>query len=287
MGSDLLSISIISILVIIAGACLFRIKNLMKRNALLQDQLQQSENALIKSTAIVDELSQSRTSLMAKVSHELRSPLNAIIGFAELLYHSKVGEISSQQKEYLSDILSSARHLLLLINDVLDIAKVEAGRMEFYPEQVDLEKILNETKEIFKSLIEKKKLQLVTNVDASLKQIKIDPTRFKQVLYNYVSNALKYTPDGGSVTVRIIPIVNTSQLRLEVEDTGVGVRSEDLNKLFVEFQQLDREIAKQYPSTGLGLALTKHIVEAQGGQVDVNSTFGKGSTFIATLPYGK
>jgi len=243
-----------------------------------------AEDEMKKAKEIAEEASRLKTNFMAKISHDLRSPLNGIIGFAELMYHGKVGTISEAHKEYLSDILTSARHLLLLINDVLDISKVESGKMEFFPEKIDINKILDETKDIFHTLIETKHLSITCEVDPTLNKVTIDPARFKQVLYNYVSNALKYTPDNGKVIVRILPEKNSHSFKLEVEDNGIGIRKEDLNRLFVEFQQLEPKISKKYPSTGLGLALTKHIVEAQGGKVGVESEYEKGSKFFAILP---
>ncbi len=241
------------------------------------------EDTLFATKAAAEQASQLKSNFMATISHELRSPLTGIIGFAELMYHEKVGAITPEHKEYLGDILTSSRHLLLLINDVLDIAKVESGRMEFYPEKVDITKTLTETREIFKTMIDAKHIKVNLEIDPSHKQLYVDPSRFKQVLYNYVSNALKYTPDNGVITLRI-KAAGDHLFRLEVEDNGIGIRESDMSKLFVEFQQLDREIARKYPSTGLGLALTKHIVEAQGGRVEAQSVFGKGSTFIAILP---
>lgn len=224
-----------------------------------------------------------KNTFMAKISHELRSPLTGIIGFAELMYHGKVGNISTDQKEYLGDILTSARHLLLLINDVLDLSKVESGKMEFNAEEVDFKKIMDETKGIFQTFIENKKIKFIYEIDPSIGKIKIDPGRFKQVLYNFVSNALKCTDNGGQVTIRIQP-ENAQEFRLEVTDTGIGIHEEDMKKLFIEFQQIDRDIAKKYSGTGLGLALVKNIVEAQHGKVGAKSIFGKGSTFYAILP---
>lgn len=243
-----------------------------------------AEEQTKKAKELAEETSRLKSNFMAKISHDLRSPLNGIIGFAELMYHGKVGPISLEHKEYLGDILTSARQLLLLINDVLDISRVESGKMEFHLEKVNLEKILSETKDIFNTLSSSKNIQVKTSVDPSVQEIKIDPIRFKQVLYNYVSNALKCTPEGGHVNIKIYSDLK-NMLHLEVEDDGIGIREADLSRLFVEFQQLDIDTAKKYPSSGLGLALTKHIIEAQGGQVGVKSIFGKGSTFYAILPF--
>ncbi len=231
----------------------------------------------------MQEASRLKSEFLANMSHELRTPLNAIIGFSELMYHEKVGPISEEHKEYLGDILTSARHLLQLINDVLDLTKVEAGKMVFRPEILDLAKVTGEVKDILRGLASPKGIQVDVQIDPLLTKVILDGSKFKQVLYNYLSNALKFTPDQGRVTIHLKPLEKT-MFRLEVEDTGVGIKREDLHKLFVEFQQLDAGSAKKYAGTGLGLALTKRIVEAQGGKVGVRSEFGKGSVFFAEFP---
>ena len=224
-----------------------------------------------------------KSEFLANMSHELRTPLNAIIGFAELLHDGHVDPDSPQHQEFLGDILTSGRHLLELINDVLDLAKVEAGKLEFRPEPVDVGKLIGEVVAITRTTAATKKITVQTEVDARLGTIVLDPNRFKQVAYNYVSNALKFTPDGGRVTIRTRP-ENDRSFRLEVEDTGVGIQPSDLGRLFVEFQQLDGGAAKRHQGTGLGLALSRRLVEAQGGTVGVRSTPGEGSVFHAVLP---
>lgn len=232
----------------------------------------------------IQEASRLKSEFLANMSHELRTPLNAIIGFAELMHDGKVGPVSESHKEYLNDVLTSAHHLLQLINDVLDLSKVEAGKMEFHPEPVDLAKIIGESLGILRTTIAAKAIRVEAQVDAGLTDIEVDASRLKQVLYNYLSNALKFTPAGGRVTVRAIPGTDASSFRLEVEDTGIGIAPEDLGRLFVEFQQLDAGTAKKHGGTGLGLALTRSLVEAQGGTTGVRSSLGEGSVFHAILP---
>ncbi len=224
-----------------------------------------------------------RNQFLANMSHELRTPLNAIIGFTELIYDEEVGPISEEQKEYLGDTLSSSRHLLQLITDVLDLAKIEAGKMTFQPEPVDLEELAGEVRNILRPLAAAKRLHMEMEIDARPAGVMLDPAKLKQVLYNYLSNAIKFTPEEGQVTIRL-RAEGEDAFRLEVEDTGIGIQPENLGRLFVEFQQLDAGLTKQYQGTGLGLALTRRIVEAQGGKVGVHSTPGQGSTFFATLP---
>jgi PAS domain S-box-containing protein len=224
-----------------------------------------------------------KTEFLANMSHELRTPLNAIIGFAELMYKGKVGPLSPEHREYVGDIRTSSRHLLQLINDVLDLAKVESGTMEFRPEEVDLAQLTTEVRDILRGLAAKKHLRVEMDVHEEVRNVVVDAGRVKQILYNYLSNAIKFTPEGGRILVRVAS-ESPSLFRIDVEDTGVGIPFEQLGKLFVEFQQLDASAAKQHQGTGLGLALTKRIVEGHGGRVAVRSTPGHGSTFSAVLP---
>jgi PAS domain S-box-containing protein len=229
------------------------------------------------------EASRLKSEFLANMSHELRTPLNSIIGFAELLHDGEVGEVPPRQKEFLGYVLTSGRHLLKLINDVLDLAKVEAGRMDFHPEPLRLDGLVGEVLAILRTLAARKHIRIAEDLDPRVQEVVLDPARLKQVLYNYVSNALKFTPEGGAVVVRVVGLEG-SRFRLDVEDTGPGIREEDLPRLFQEFHQLDAGASKKHDGTGLGLALTRRLVEAQGGTVGVKSTPGRGSTFSATLP---
>ncbi|MBA3395512.1 MAG: response regulator [Deltaproteobacteria bacterium] len=231
----------------------------------------------------IQEASRLKSEFLANMSHELRTPLNAIIGFAELLHDGEVEQGSPTYDEFLGDILTSGRHLLQLINDVLDLAKVEAGKLEFRPEPVDLGKLLGEVTAILRTTLAQKRLGLETMIDPALAGIVLDPSRFKQVAYNYVSNAIKFTQPGGRIAIRARP-EGDEHFRFEVEDSGVGIAASDLGRLFVEFQQLETGVAKRHQGTGLGLALTRRLVESQGGSVGVRSTLGEGSTFHTILP---
>ena len=245
---------------------------------------QKEEAARIKELADrALEANRLKSEFLANMSHELRTPLNAIIGFAELLHDGKVGPVRADQKEFLGDILGSSRHLLQLINDVLDLSKVEAGRMDFHPERVQVAALVGEVRDILRSIAAAKRIRVGVEIDPALADVVVDPGKLKQVLYNYLSNALKFTPEEGKVTIRAAP-EGAELFRLEVEDSGIGIKPDDLKRLFVEFQQLDASAAKKYAGTGLGLALTRRMVEAQGGTVGATSVPGKGSTFFATLP---
>jgi signal transduction histidine kinase/CheY-like chemotaxis protein len=229
----------------------------------------------------VEEATRLKSEFLAAMSHELRTPLNAIIGFTQILYDGKVDPASPEHKEYLGDVLTSARHLLQLINDVLDLSKVESGKMEFHVEAVDLSALIAEVLNILRTTVIAKRLDVETNVDPSVSDVVLDAGRFKQVLYNYLSNALKFTPDGGRITVRVLD--QGREFRLEVQDTGPGIPEDDVGRLFTRFEQLE-STGRRQPGTGLGLALTKRLVEAQGGAVGVHSTVGKGTVFFAVLP---
>ena len=252
----------------------------------LAEQLRRQNEALADQNRRVQEANRKKSEFLANMSHELRTPLNGIIGFAELLHDERVGPVSAEQKEFLGDVLTSARHLHRLINDVLDLAKVEAGKMTFYPEPLDLARVVGEVRDILRTLAASKNIRVGSEVDPSLDRVLLDPAKLKQVLYNYLSNALKFTPDGGRVTLRARPD-GPRAIHLEVEDTGIGIPAAHLGRLFVEFEQLDASSSKSFQGTGLGLALTRRIVEAQGGRVQVRSEPGRGSTFSAFLPLGE
>src|SRR5437588_5994834 len=248
------------------------------------EQVRRDAAELTAQNSRIKEANRLKSEFLANMSHELRTPLNAILGFGELLYDGVVPPESPKHREFLGDILKSGRHLLQLINDVLDLAKIEAGKLDFRPEPINLQQLLDEVTGIVRSIAISKGIRIEVRVDASLKDgVFLDPARLKQIVYNFVSNALKFTPRGGSVEVRALP-EGDSAFRLEVEDTGPGIAPEDLGKLFVEFQQLDAGTAKQHSGTGLGLALTRRLAEAQGGAVGVRSTPGQGSVFHAVLP---
>jgi CheY-like chemotaxis protein len=169
------------------------------------------------------------------------------------------------------------------VNDVLDLAKVESGKMDFRPEPVDLSKVVAEVRSILRELAGGKRLRIDAAVHPDVAMVVVDPARVKQILYNYLSNAIKFTPDSGVITVAITP-EGDAFFRIDVTDTGVGIAEEDLGKLFIEFQQLDAGLAKKYQGTGLGLALTRQLAESQGGRVEIRSTLGVGSTFSVVLP---
>ncbi len=250
---------------------------------MLERQLESKNIALREQYLRAEKASRLKSEFLANMSHELRTPLNAIIGFADLLNAGIVVPPLEEQKEYLEDILFSGRHLLQLVNDVLDLSKIQAGKMQFLPEPAEPGLLVSKICEIMRSLLARKRLQMSTEIDPTVTGLVIDQAKFNQVLYNYLSNAIKFTPEQGKISVRI-KSASLDTFLLEVQDTGIGIEQKDIERLFIEFEQLDISAAKKYQGTGLGLALTRRLIEAQGGSVGVSSQPGIGSTFFAILP---
>ena len=259
-----------------------RLEALTEQRQRRADELRRKAEELAADNRRMQEASRLQSEFMANMSHELRTPLNAIIGFADLMYGGMVGPLDQQQREFLGDILSSSRHLLQLINDVLDLAKVESGTLEIVPEPVDLERVIGEVRDILRGVAAERRLELELQLAGDLGSVTVDPAKLRQILYNYTSNALKFTAAGGRVTIRAALVGEA--FRIEVEDTGIGIASEDQRYLFMPFRQLDASATKRYQGTGLGLALTKRLAEAHGGRVGVTSARGAGSTFWVELP---
>ena len=246
-----------------------------------QAALTQSNKELGLALDLAREASQAKSRFLASVSHELRTPLNGIIGFSQLLHDGAVGPVTGDQRECLEDVLNCSNHLLALIDHVLDLTKIEAGKMEFEYQAVSLQELAAGTIDSVKGLAAAKSIDLRLRVDEGLAPVQADASRLRQVMLNYLSNALKFTGAGGTVSLEISE--EAGGFRIVVSDTGIGIRPEDLARLFTEFGQLGAA-EKAKSGTGLGLAITKRIVEAQGGSVGVESVFGQGSRFWAVLP---
>ena len=215
--------------------------------------------------------------------HELRTPLTAIIGYSELMADDVTGETEAERAKFLGVVVANARHLEELIDGILDLSKVEAGKMEFHPELVHVRELIDDVVTALHVPVEKKQIELITDVADEVRSVVTDPVRLKQVASNYLSNALKFTPERGRIQVRVTPEAGDS-FRIAVADNGIGIAPEDQKKLFRDFQQVDQTAQKEHPGTGLGLSLVKRIVEIQGGQVGVHSELGKGSEFYAVMP---
>ncbi len=231
----------------------------------------------------IQEANRLKSEFLANMSHELRTPLNAVIGFADILRGGENKLSEAKRAEYLGHIASSGRHLLRLINDVLDLSKVEAGKFDLAPEPVQLPKLVHDVVAVLQPEATNKRVQMSVQVDPALNEVVLDPARLKQMLYNLLSNAIKFTGEGGQVRLRALP-EGEQLLRIEVEDTGIGIAAADMPKLFSQFQQLHGGLARLYPGSGLGLVLTRHLAELHGGSVGVRSTPGVGSVFHILLP---
>lgn len=210
----------------------------------IQRELHVKNEELVEQNRRTEEANRLKTEFLANMSHELRTPLNAIIGFSELMYDGKVGLIADNHKEYLGDVLTSAQHLLQLINDVLDLAKVESGKLTFHYDTVDLNKVIREICDVLATMVTRTRTQISVEVEPELRTVQADASKLKQVLYNYLSNALKFSPEGRLVQIRVLR-EGPHAYRLEVEDQGIGIRDEDIPRLFTEFQQLDISPSKK------------------------------------------
>jgi signal transduction histidine kinase len=223
-----------------------------------------------------------KSEFLANMSHELRTPLNAIIGFSEVLGERMFGELNEKQAEYTEDILSSGRHLLSLINDILDLAKVEAGRMDLELAKFDLPMAIDNAITLVRERATRHGIKLHCAVDDRVGDIVGDERKIKQILLNLLSNAVKFTQEGGWVEVGAS--VANGSIEISVSDTGVGIAPEDQETIFEEFRQVGTDYSHKREGTGLGLTLTKKFVEMHGGTIWVESELGKGSTFTFTLP---
>jgi signal transduction histidine kinase len=216
------------------------------------------------------------------MSHELRTPLNAIIGFSEVLLERMFGELNPKQEEYLQDIMTSGRHLLSLINDILDLSKVEAGRMELELSAFDLPAALEGCLTLVRERATRHGIALDLAVDERLGQIVADERKVRQVVLNLLSNAVKFTPEGGRVAVGGARA--DGDVEISVSDTGIGIAQDEQEAIFEEFRQADSDYTRKREGTGLGLTLARKFVELHGGRIWVKSELGKGSTFTFTLP---
>jgi signal transduction histidine kinase len=225
--------------------------------------------------------SRHKSEFLANMSHELRTPLNAIIGFSEVLAQGMFGTINEKQTEYLRDILESGRHLLSLINDILDLSKIEAGRMELESADFDLPSAIENALILLRERASRRGIRLGSTIDQRLGMIGGDERKVKQVLLNLLSNALKFTPEGGQIDVAAR--LYDDRAEVSVADTGVGIAQADQDAVFEEFRQVGTA-DKKAEGTGLGLALSRKFIELHGGQIWVESEVGRGSTFTFTLP---
>ncbi|MFA0822206.1 MAG: PAS domain-containing sensor histidine kinase [Methanomethylovorans sp.] len=243
----------------------------------------QAEEILLHAKLIAESANRSKGEFLATISHELRTPLNSIIGFSDMMLTGTAGNLNEKQTKYLYNISNSGQHLLALINDILDLSKVEAGKMELDLEYFSIPDVIKQVKAITEPLALKKNIDIDVDIDPEIDSIKADRTKFCQILYNLISNAIKFTPDNGRIEITAKHIGNI--IEISVKDTGIGIAMNDLNKLFQPFKQINPYMTRQYGGTGLGLALVKKYVEMHGGKIWVTSEVGKGSKFTFTIRY--
>ena len=251
----------------------------------LEEKVKERTRELEAVTKTAELSSQAKSDFLASMSHELRTPLNAVIGFSQVLQEQYFGKLNEKQAEYIKDILESGQHLLSLINDVLDLSKVESGKVELELSSVSLKDLLENSLIMIKEKALKHQIRLELNIAPDLEGLKIraDERRLKQVMFNLLSNATKFTPDGGAITLE--GRREGKELVISVSDTGVGIAPEHQEKIFGEFYQVNKGVRGKTPGTGLGLSLTRHLVEMHGGRIWAESEGkGKGSRFTFTLP---
>jgi signal transduction histidine kinase len=251
-------------------------------------EVRQTAKRLEQLNTDLDAAMKSKDQFLSNISHELRTPLNSIIGFTDLLLTEDLGPaLSDQQRDFLETVARNGRQLLELINELLDLQRIAAGRMELKQEAVEVAELLAEATSSVHAQLQKHRHELVVTPPSQDLRVHADRGRVRQVLLNLLSNAIKFTPDGGRITVVAAPANGGAEARIAVSDTGIGIAAEDQAKLFKEFSQLDASASRKYEGTGLGLALSRRLVEMHGGAIGVESEMGKGSTFWFTLPQAR
>lgn len=244
--------------------------------------LKTSYHQLEETNKQLERVNKLKTEFLASMSHELRTPLNSIIGFSEILIDQLFGELNERQKKYVNNIYTSGEHLLQLINDLLDLSKIEAGKLELQYENFSAPEAIRSLVATLRPLADKKKLSVTVIIDDNVGQIAADQSKFRQILYNLLSNAIKFTPEGGRITVEAKQEANF--ITVSVTDTGIGIAKKDQAIIFEQFKQLSGSDTREFEGAGLGLALTKKLVELHGGTIWVESELGQGSCFSFTLP---
>ncbi|MCD4821614.1 MAG: PAS domain-containing sensor histidine kinase [Methanococcoides sp.] len=240
------------------------------------------EEDLIISKDMAEASNIAKSKFLANVSHELRTPLNSIIGFSDLLANGYTGHLDEKQVKYAENISASGKHLLSLINDILDISKAEAGKMELHYEKVNLRLLLLEISEFMRVSASRKGITISTMIEPDVGIVEVDTGKLKQILYNLVGNAIKFSNENGVITIKAL--IDKGFLEIEVEDSGIGIKEEDMDKLFKPFSQINSFSQKQHSGTGLGLSLVKKLVELHGGKTWVRSEYGKFSIFGFSIP---
>jgi signal transduction histidine kinase len=265
-----------------------RTAELARKNELLNHEVavrQQAELEIRRAKEDADTANRAKSDFLANMSHELRTPLNHIIGFTEMIVDKRFGELNTRQQKHLNNVLQSGWHLLSLVNDILDLSKVEAGKLELERAPVNLKNLLQNSLVMVKEKAAKNGIRLWLNINGIPESITADERKLKQILYNLLSNAVKFTPDRGSVHCEARLANGNGNIEISVADTGIGIKPDDLKRIFDPFEQVDGSMSRRFEGTGLGLSLTKKLVELHGGRIWAESAGeGKGSRFMFTLP---
>ena len=257
-------------------------QRLSLENKRLVESLQRSNRLLFEANEELKKANGLKSEFMAAMSHELRTPLNVIIGFSQLMLDGVPREINEEQRQCLKDILSSGEHLLHLVNDVLDLSKIESGKMELKLRNTDLTDVIESLRRTMMPMLAQRQQSFDVKLEKRLPLVHVDEARVRQVLLNLLSNASKFTPDRGKLEVRAVREGDWCQV--SVIDNGIGIEKVDQKRIFEAFDRVDNPVTKEKNGTGLGLTIAKQIIEMHGGQIWVESEYGKGSSFMFTLP---
>jgi len=281
--TTLLQAGVGALILAILGVMAFGLNRQLQARMFANGQLRETVRELERARIAAEESSRVKSQFMANMSHELRTPLNAIIGFSEVIRDALVGPVAARYKDYARDIHSSGRHLLGLINDVLDLSKIELGRLELHEEPVVLAKVVNDCQRLIAQRVRASNLELAIDLPADLPLLRGDELRLKQVVLNLLSNAVKFTPVGGRITLTARTTTDGG-IVLAVTDTGIGMKSEEIPIALEPFRQIDSALNRRYEGTGLGLPLARTLVELHDGMLCISSAPGRGTTVTVTLP---
>ena len=257
-------------------------QRLAQENRRLVESLQHSNRLAFEANKELKDATQAKSDFLAHMSHELRTPLNVVIGFSELILDGVPGKVNEEQKQCLNDILGSGKHLLNLINDILDLSKIESGKMELRLRNFSLPDLVDSLRSEMILILTPRRQVLEVSVEKKLTSIHADKAKVRQVLLNLLSNATKFTPDGGKLAIEAVR--DGAWCQVSVTDNGIGIKEENLEKIFESFCQIESPLTENKGGTGLGLTIARQIVEKHGGRIWVESGYRKGSRFIFTLP---
>jgi signal transduction histidine kinase/CheY-like chemotaxis protein len=259
------------------------VESLQHSNIQLEQRVTARTAELVQMNAELEQANRAKDEFLATMSHELRTPLTSILGLSESLLEQRLGSLDEHQQKSLEIIVSSGSHLLQLINDILDLSKIEAGKFDFYPQPVSVDELCRSCLSFIKSQALRKSISVIYTNETTVSRIYADPRRLKQILVNLLSNAVKFTVENGQVTLQVKADTDQNLIQFSVIDTGIGIATEDLPRLFQPFVQLDSRLNRQHQGTGLGLALVQRLTDLHGGSVHVESEVGKGSRFTVNL----